>query len=382
LRRTSIIALSLILPAAFAVSYPAPAAEKQLKTEQQHFDGIQEQAKRHDTDGVKEQAAEFFKLYPESPRVPDVRCILAETEKSPEESIAKYRVVVGKYRFYKKRDYAQYRICEIEYLQSRWKNLAADARAGLGLGPGSYDADFGFFLVISLIHLGDYEASEKECRRLIDSDHDFNNMARSLLILTHIYKNTSGLSREYINTLREIAIGYGKSDAFPAALYLLGEFYEQKKMFNESYSAYSDLSAKYPGSPEAAEASKRVSALMKHEPRRVSYLPGKNIVNTTESIDIRPETDVPGDNMSACFYSISVGPFPTLKNANELRKLLKNFDFIKTVRLKNGYALYVGKSPDEESAIKAKVRLAEEYGINGSLVRISGDGQRSYIYGE
>ena len=55
---------------------------------------------------------------------------------------------------------------------------------------------------------------------------------------------------------------------------------------------------------------------------------------------------------------------------------------MKMVRLKNGYALYVGKRPDEEAAMKLKMRLAEEYGINGRIVRISGDGQRSYIYGE
>ena len=77
-----------------------------------------------------------------------------------------------------------------------------------------------------------------------------------------------------------------------------------------------------------------------------------------------------------------MGPLASSRKAAELKGLLKDFDFIKTVKLKNGYALYVGRGPDEESALKLKIRLAEEYGINGRIVRISGDGERSYIYGE
>ena len=74
-------------------------------------------------------------------------------------------------------------------------------------------------------------------------------------------------------------------------------------------------------------------------------------------------------------------PFSSRKAA-ELKGLLKEFDFLRTVKLRDGFALYVGRGPDEESALKLKVRLAEEYGINGRIVRISGDGDRSYIYGE
>jgi hypothetical protein len=365
-----------------AGSGPAFSAETRRRSEQQCIDAIRKHAKENDRDAVNKRAAEFFKDFPESKKVPDVRLILAEVETSPDESIAKYRVVATKYKYHTKRDYAQFRICEIEYLQSRWRDLITDSREGLKLGPGAYGDRFRFFLIIGLIRREDYDSAEKECRQLIDGNHDYQNMARSLLILSHIYRSTSGLSREYINIIRETAIGYGNADAYPAALFLLGEFYEQKRMYDESYSAYSDLALKYPGSPEAAEAAKRVQALMKHDPRRVFYLPGKKIVDNTETIAITPEMDVPEKNGSSSFYSISVGPFPSLKNAKEIKSLLKEFEFIKTIRLKSGYSLYVGKSPDEESAMKLKMRLAEEYGINGRLVRISGDGQRSYIYGE
>jgi len=357
-------------------------ADKSRMTEQQCLDAIRKLAKENDRVAVNRRAAEFLKNFPESSLVPDVRLILADVETSPDESIAKYRIVATKYKYYSKRDYARFRICETEYLQSRWQDLVADAREGLKLDPCAYADRFRFFLIIGLIHREEFDAAEKECRRLIDGNHDYQSMARSLLILSHIYRSTSGLSREYINAIRETALGYGDADAYPAALFLLGEFYEQKSMYDESYSAYTDLTLRYPGSPEAVEAAKRAKALMKHNPRRVFYLPGKKIVDNTESIAITPETDVPDKNGSSSYYSISVGPFSSVKNANRIKSLLKEFEFIKTVRLKKGYSLYVGKSPDEESAMKLKVRLAEEYGINGNLVRISGNGQRSYIYGE
>jgi hypothetical protein len=50
--------------------------------------------------------------------------------------------------------------------------------------------------------------------------------------------------------------------------------------------------------------------------------------------------------------------------------------------LKNGYAVYVGRCPDEDSVLKVKIRLAEEYGINARIVRISIDEKNSYIYGD
>lgn len=374
--------VSLLLTASAGALLASPTVQKGAKTEQEYLSAVRERAKLNDGDGVKKQSSEFFKLYPESPLIPDVRLVLAEFEESPEGSIAKYRVLVNKYGYYRKRDYALLRICEIEYLQARWKELGPDARAGLDLAAGGYKNDFRYFLIISQIHSGEYDTAEKECRGLIDTDHDYNNMARSLLILAHIHRNTSGLSREYITTIREIAVGYDRSDALPATLYLLGEFYEKKGMFDESFSAYSDLAAKYPGSPEATEAAKRIGTLMKHTPRRVRYLPGETIFALTDNIDIRPETEIPEENQGPSFYSISVGPFPSAKSANGIRALLTGFDFMKMVRLKNGYALYVGKGPDEEAAMKLKMRLAEEYGINGRIVRISGDGQRSYIYGE
>lgn len=382
MRSATFITASLIFTAVVAATPHARAARTPRMTDRQYFDAVLDLAKRNDAEGVQKTSSEFFRLYPKSPLIPDVRLVLAEFEQSPEESIAKYRVLVDKYRYYAKRDYALYRICEIEFLLSRWSDCAEDARAGLKLPAGPHVSGFRIFLITSLIHLGEYGDAEQECRRLIEADHEYNTMARSLLILSHIYRNTTGLSRTYITTIRELAVGYRKSDSLPPTLYLLGEFYEKRGMFNESYSAYSDLVKQFPGAPEAARAEIRIAALKNHLPRRVSYLPGKEVIDAADTIDIRPETAVPESDTERAFYSISIGPFSTKSEANRIRGLLDNFNFRKLVSLRSGYALYVGRGADEDAIMKVKIRLAEEYGINGRIVRISGDGRRSYIYGE
>ena len=103
---------------------------------------------------------------------------------------------------------------------------------------------------------------------------------------------------------------------------------------------------------------------------------------STESIDISPEKDAPEDTEATVYYAISVGPFNSMKIVNGIKKELVDFDQIKTVRLSSGYALYVGRCRDEESALELRVRLAEEVGINGRIVRISAGDRQSFIYGE
>ncbi len=375
-----ILLIALII---FGAMAPAPSVAVQTgQADRRDFAVIQKLAAENNYVDVEKKSSLFLKKYPDSPRAPDVRLILAEMATSPDKAITQYRAIVAKYRRYNRRAYAQCRLCEIAYLQSKWEVLALEALDGRRLGKSPYAGKFSYYLAIALIHTGDYAGAERECRLLIEKDHDYRTMARSLLILAHILRLTSGFSREYVSTIRDIALGYRDSDAMQAVLYLLGEFYENKRMYDESYSAYYDLLSKYPRSPEAAEAARRVKGLMKHGPRRVPYLPGKKLLDATDKIDIHPETDVTEDETLSAFYSISIGPLPSARQAAELKILLKEFDYVKTVRLSKGYALYVGKGLDEEATLKLKVRLAEEYGINGRIVRISADGERSYIYGE
>ena len=365
-----------------AVALLASGAGGEARTDRQHYETIKKRAQERNSAAAKKESAAFFKTHPDSRLVPDVRLILADLEPSPDEATALYRTVVTRYPHFEKRPYAQYRVCEIAFLQSKWELLEREAREGLKLGATPYGGKFGFFLAMARIHGGDYAGAEQECRRLIETDHEYRSMARSLLVLSQVLRATTGFSRDYIGTLKDIAAGYGDSDAMPAALYFLGEFYESKRLYNEAYSAYTDLVSRYVGSPEAAEASRRLNAIMKNNPRRVFYLPGKKILDATDRIDIHPETDVPEQDKAAVFYAISVGPLDSAKKAAELKTLLRDFDSVRSVRLKNGYAIHVGRGGDEAAALKLKIRLAEEYGINGRIIRVSGVSGRSYIYGE
>jgi len=361
----------------------SPALAVGQKSENQYLDGIKKFAGNKNGSSAKKLSAEFFKAYPKTKYVPDVKLILADAETIPTKAVPQYQSILKNFRYFKKNDYVQYRICEINYLMSNWLELKTEAQNGGKKFPKSRFRDnFSMFLIFSLMQLGDYEGAEHECRRLVGNNHDYNNLAAALLILANIQKKSSGMSKQYIGSIREIAKGFSESDAMPAALFFMGEFYEQKKLYDESYSAYSDLIAKYPGSPEATEGDVRIKSLMKYNPKRATYLPGKKIIDAADSIDISPEIDIPDDKHSMIFYSLSVGPFISLKSAEEIKKLLNEYDFIKTVRLKNGYAVYVSRSPDEESILKVKIRLAEEHGLNGRIVRISSDGKNSYIYGE
>ena len=314
---------------------------------------------------------------------PEERLVLADRETFPPEAVKKYKSLVDKFRHFKKNDYAQHRICEIHYLAADWQELKNESLNGKKyFTRRRYRRNFMVFLVLAELELGEYDEAQRECERLIALNHDYNNLAAAILLLAQVHKKKSGFSKQYIITLRQIASGFPGSNAMQTALFLLGEFYENKKMYDESYSAYSDLVSKYPGSPEAAEATKRIGSLMKYNPRSVYYLPGKQIIDETASIDISPETDLPHEKDPSVFYSLSVGPFNSQSGAAEIKKLLAEYDFIKTVRLKKGYAVYVSRCPDEDSILKIKIRLAEEYGINGRIVRIFVDEKNSYIYGD
>ncbi|MBN2079633.1 MAG: hypothetical protein JW838_11755 [Spirochaetes bacterium] len=346
------------------------------------FRQIESLLKNNDLDKARNLSFRFIKAFPRSQHVPDVHLIIAETESSPEQAVLRYRILTDRYRSYPRLDHVLFRICEIHFLQSRWRDLEAAAREGMSLRANAHYDEFALFLVISLTRRGRYGPAERECRRLLARNHEYQSLARTLLILAYIGRRSSGFSREYITTLRQIATGYAESDAHPATIYMLGEFYEHNKMYSESFSAYSDLLAKFPESPEADEASKRIHAIMRHKPRKVSYLPGGNIIDNTELLDIRPEEEVPEHDEAPSFYSLSIGPFDTAGGARKIRRLLGSFDYLQTVRLRRGYVIYAGRAPDNESALGLKIRLAEEFGINGRIVRIAGDGRRSYIYGD
>ncbi len=319
--------------------------------------------------------------------------ILADNEADPQKAIEQFRTLVNKYAYFKKRDYAQYKICEILYLQSKWSDLKNDSQKGIELFEKSeYLVKFKFFLAKALIHLEQFNAAKKVCIDITKSDHSYNNLSDALMLLSYINRNMYGISRSYLYSLSEIISGFKDSGNMPAALYLLGRYYQSKNDYNKAYSAYSDVVAEFPKSPEAGFSKKELSAIAQYNPSKTGYLPDKEAIKKSDNIDIQPEIDIDDTEENALNntnaksdiqYSISLGPFDNIKSAREIKNLIsKDFQPVEIAEVKNGFFIYAGRFSGIDSALKTKIRLAEEFGINGSIVKIIKDAKKIYIYEE
>lgn len=353
--------------------------------DQKLYDTIVSHRDKHNYEKAFPLSRQFLKQYPKSSLVADVRLVLAEIEQDPQEALAKFRIVRDKYRYFKRRDYVQYSICQIHYFRSQWNNLHTEADRGLRIFKNSSHEDmFLYFRAVASVHLDRFDEAEKDCHRAIDLNHSYNSIARTLLVLSYIYKRTKGYSREYIYNLREIALGFQNADITPTTLYLLGKFYESHHDRDRAYSAFMDVTERYPDSPEANFATRRLEQFKNDNPRRVNYLPDKKTISNTDTLNIQPEIDLSenDEEISKRYYSLSVGPFRSIAEATKIKSMLLNYGAVKTAMLRGTYVIYCGSFPDTEEAIKIKIRLAEELGINANIVLVAGNSGKQYIYGE
>jgi len=337
----------------------------------------------HDRSGVSPLCAEFLKKYPRSGHVPSVRLIQADAESNPAAALALFRSIVRWYPRFDKRDYAQLRICEIHHLQADWNALKIDSQYGMETFPRSvYLADFRFFYIAAALKMYRYDIAGDTARALTEGTHRYETLAKTLLIQASLNRKQDGYSRGYIYTLRELLLGYKDSAVHPSILFLLGDFYDHTGDAGRALTAYEDLEKLYPRSPEAELARVRLKELKDSGTVRVPYYPDEKTIAGTDSIDISPDMAVQENEDGAAFFAVSIGPFQSVSQTSEIKKLLKGFEPVSTVRLREGFIHYVGKSPTLEKALGVKIRLAEELGINGNIVRVSGKNGSLYIYGE
>ena len=230
------------------------------------------------------------------------------------------------------------------------------------------------------MQLGKIDQAEIECRAITGGVQ--SHAAR--ILLAYITRQKSGNSRDYIYALREAAMQYPKNGIHPSVLYLLGKFYESQGDWDRAYSAYRDIIDRYPRSPEAEFSSRRAEFLSDKKPKRRQYLPDESTVGRTEQIDIQPETDADegGDGPDISRYALSIGPLASLNDARGIKKTVGEFGPVKTARTRDGYIIYLGSFAGSDEALGTRIRLAEEYGINARIVRISHDDTRQYIHGE
>jgi tetratricopeptide (TPR) repeat protein len=328
------------------------------------------------------EAYDFLKKFPESRYVPDVRLMLADNESDTELALEKYRAVVKYYRYYPHRDYALYRVCQILDLKSGWKELQIESMSGIRLFPeSSYLFEFKFLYITSCIMLEEYERARSECLKITEKTHNYTILARTLFLLAEIDRKTTGNSRAYIYNMRELAAGFQSSAIYPSIIFKLGNFYESKNDKDRAYSAYSDIVKNFPDSPEAEMSLARIENLKPLHPRLVKYIPDMETVNRTAAIDISPDY-TQSEYESRTYYSVTVGPFSKSRDADSITALLKNYSNVRVEHTTLGDFVYVGIHPDTDMALQTKIRLAEEYGINGNIVRFSNKKNRSYIYSD
>lgn len=344
------------------------------------FKSLEKSFSAKNSEAFEKEGNLFLKKFPGSSRVPDVRLMLADKENDTDLAMEKYRAVFRNYGRFKKRDYALYKICQILDLKSKWKELRNESSQGIKLfHSGIYLNEFRFMHITALIMLEDYAGAKNECIKITDTSHDFDVLAKAIYLLAETEHKTGGNSKAYIYNLKELAAGFKKSEIYPSILFRLAGFYEEKKDYDRAYSAYSDITELFPGSPEAAISLQKIGNLKKLNPKKIRYMPDNALVNDTEELAISPEYEIKKEK-NEIYYAVAIGPYTKLKDTAGITKFLKNYDTVRKVKTPYGYMIYIGKYDDTESALGTRIRLAEEYGINGSIVRFSEHEKKSYIY--
>jgi tetratricopeptide (TPR) repeat protein len=356
---------------------PSASASDQAEAE---FKSLQKSFSTKDNDAFNKESMLFLKKFPGSDRVPDVRLLLADKESDIDLALSKYRIVIKNYSRFAGREYALFRICQILDLKSKWKELKIESAEGIRLFPqGEYINDFRFIHITALIMLEDYSSAKDEAIKITEHTHDFETLSKAIFFLAEVEKKTSGNSRSYIYNLRELAVGFRNSSIYPSIIFKLAQFYDERKEFGKAYSAYSDITELFPDSPEADMSIERIEKLKPLNPKKTGYMPDAFTVKNTDELDLSPEYEVK-NRKDENFYSVAVGPYTRLNDTADVIKLLKYYDDVRKVKTAYGYMIYLGRYGDAESALEIRIRLAEEYGINGNIVRFSVHEKKSYIY--
>ncbi len=322
----------------------------------------------------------YLKKFPRSPYIADIRLMQADIESDPELALRKYRIILKHYRYFPHRDYSLIKICEILDLKGEWQTLYKESAQGMRLFPESRYIDrFKFMHITSSIMLNRFDQAREECLKIATKTHDKDTLAEAIFYLAAINKKTTGNSRSYIKNLTELGLGFKNSEKYPSILYKLAEFHRERGNLDMAYWAYRDITSSFPKSPEARFARRDLSAMKKKPKRRMNYIPSESQINSISTIDIAPDRDVSKDEMNI-YYAISIGPFSKKYMAEKIQRLLRSYPENELIETNFGFTIYIGKFTNTERALAMRIRLAEEFGINGTIVRISIKSQRSYIY--
>ena len=366
-------------------SLALPGGTLGLPGEGEQYSRIRELARSGSAAELRKEARDFQKKFPASPRLGDVRFLAAEHEGDAGAAMAGYRAA-AKILDGPKAALARSRICRILYLSSRWDELLRESREALKLhGADPRATEFRLYLARACIFKENYERAARLCEEVARTSRDSGDLSSALLILSHIERKTTGYSRGYYATLRDLITGFPGSDIAPTALYLLGRSYQDRGEFGRAHSAYTEIARKYPRSPESVYAAERLASLARHSFTPADHMPTDAMLKSMDAIDLGGDRDLheKKDDSPGPVFSISLGPVDTSKDARRVANLVKDeFGPVRIVNLGGRYAVYAGRLRDTRSAMTMKIRLAEEMGLNGRIVRIVRDENKTYIYGD
>lgn len=334
-----------------------------------------------DTDSLKKNVSLFLKIYPRSSFVPSAKLLLADNTPDKEKSLRLYKTFISESNPYKLKAYAQFKICSIYYFNSSWSNLETESIIGIQkFNKSEYYYDFVFFKAKSLFHKQNYSQSYALSSSIISFENKFYFYPEAKLLHDYLQQKL-GSNNSYGSNLLFNFRHFKDTGIDISSLYLLGRHYEYKKDYSKAYSIYTDIIKKYPKSPEAKYSKERLPVLKKYHPIYSSSYLNDNFKDD-QFLNISPEIEIT-DTQNKNYYCIEIAPFYNLKECKKLSMEIKqNFSNVFIVRKKRYFSIYIGKITDSENALNYRIRLAEEYGLNGNIIFVTDSSGIQYYYGD
>lgn len=352
--------------------------------EQSDFEAIQK-AYKLSSSNRQELVQKFFKSYPNSSFIPEIRMLMAASAQTVDAGISEYQKIISNYRYYSKRDVAFLSLCQLYYIKSDWGNLLSACNQAIAeCSSSNYRPIFSQLRAIAHYNHNHYEEGLQDCEKVPDYSRHLNTLAYTLFLKTEMDRQMYGYARQYIRGLAELLHGYTEAAIYPTCLLQLGQYYEYNKMYNEAWSAYNFLITQYPKSPEAVKAHMYAQNIKKYYPKTVAFIPDEKIIAQSESIDIKPDIDEKEIQYNqTIYYTISIGPFYNLQKAKELQKLIVSYVMpVHIVKKAKSFEIYAGHFSSLDEGMNIKIQLAEELGINGFIIEIFEQDGKQYIYGQ
>jgi hypothetical protein len=334
---------------------------------------------------VKVLSDAFIKKYPASKLMPEILLIQCEIETNPTITLSKLNTIINKYPRYKNADYARYKICEIHYFTSNYEELKKEADKAITLyGKRSrYYSDFVFFSSKASFYKHNFDDSLYTSGELIRDNTKYQRYGELRLQTIYSSQKVNYDSTEYSRSLKNSYFELQGTGSDISSLYLLARHYEYGHKYDYSFSLYTDLITKFPRSPEALLANKRIAILRDQKPKYIPNVLSKIKDEPDDIVTSLSPTSEVNENRSNNYYALTIGPLYNLKEAEILAdELRRSFSSVHVVRTYRNFVIYVGRESSTDESMNLKIRLAEEYAINADIIYVTNHNGLNFVHGQ